>query len=166
MTTVDLGCGSNKRGDVGVDVVALPGVDHVVHLGFEALPFEDESIDKFVAHDFLEHVPMCVWVERGGKIVRLTPVIYLLNEVWRCLRRGGRFEHATPVFAGMLPVQEVWQDPTHVSVWTAHTMQYFCGGFGGSRPGGLPAQYGIKCEFRETLVTFTDTHMHWAGVKP
>lgn len=88
---VDLGCGRNKRGDVGIDVVSLPGVDHVVNLGFERLPFEDDSVEGFVAYDFLEHVPSIAVVQTSSSntpsaFVTLRPVIFLLNEIWRCRR--------------------------------------------------------------------------------
>lgn len=149
---VDLGCGATKRAPIGIDCVDLPGVDHVLQLGFERLPFEDETVDKFYAWDFLEHVPtIAVFHNLTGTRppVRIHyPVIYLMNDIWRCLKRGGEFESRTPRF----PAFEMFQDPTHVSVWTDHSFQYYCGAFW-----PLPLSYGIKTRFQVLR------HEHWNG---
>lgn len=54
---IDLGCGAKKtEGYVGVDMVPAAGVDHVVDLMSERLPFEDDSVDEVFSSHFLEHV--------------------------------------------------------------------------------------------------------------
>ena len=153
---VDLGCGTAKRAEVGVDLVALPGVDYVCNLGFEPLPFENESVDKFIAWDLLEHIPMSIWIQQNTKMVRLTPIIYLFKEIHRCLIGGGIFESLTPHY----PAQEVWQDPTHVSVWTPNTWLYFTASAEGINEGTLLHSYGIDFRF-ETVDSQTpnDSHM-------
>ena len=142
---VDLGCGGNKRGDIGIDAVAGPGVDYVVQLGVETLPFGSDTVDRFEAHDFLEHLPVSIWLPKpqliadgeSGWIIR-RPRIFLLREIYRCLKPGGTFFSKTP---GKLP--EWAQDPTHEAPpWVPETWDYFCGGYG-----DLPKQYGIDFAF-------------------
>lgn len=160
MIAVDLGCGAKKRLPVGVDLAPLPGVDHVVHLGFEALPFADGSVSRFEAHDLVEHVPRAVYLERGGKIETFRPVIFFFNEVFRCLERGGTFRHVTPAY----PAMEVWQDPTHVHVWTDHSHLYYTGFF----PKELTDTYGIACRFAlaSKARTTAGTHLDETWRKP
>ncbi len=130
---VDLGCGSAKRGNVGIDLTAVgTKADIICNLGFEPIPLPDSVADRVLAYDFLEHMPFCVW--ENGK--RRTPVIDLFNEVWRILKPDGIFESLTPCY----PARECYQDPTHVSVWTMKTMSYFSD--------FIVPQYGIRARFR------------------
>ncbi len=51
---LDLGCGPKKRaGYVGVDALPAPGVDYVIDIETEPLPFPDGS----VSHVFSSHCP-------------------------------------------------------------------------------------------------------------
>lgn len=157
---VDLGCGTNKRCPIGVDVFPHPNVDYVCNIGFEPLPFADGSVDGFQAYDFVEHVPRAVYVrELDGKITTLRPLIQLHNEVFRCLRSGGTWEHITPVY----PAKEVWQDPTHVTVWTDVSAMYFS-----SFDPVLLSSYGITCRFtlKSQTHVYGGTHLHVVMEKP
>lgn len=54
---LDVGCGDNKLdGYFGVDMEPLNGVDLVLDLEKEPLPFGDESVDEIYCSHFLEHV--------------------------------------------------------------------------------------------------------------
>ncbi len=54
---IDLGCGNAKKeGTIGLDIVAGPGVDHVVDLVNAPLPFPDRSVSYVYSSHFLEHV--------------------------------------------------------------------------------------------------------------
>lgn len=54
---IDLGCGAAKKeGTIGVDVLASPGVDHVVDIEKDSLPFADESVIYAHSSHFLEHI--------------------------------------------------------------------------------------------------------------
>jgi len=73
------------------------------------------------AHHFLEHVPRIGYRLEAGRLIEFNPVIELFNEVWRVLKKGGKFEITVPVF----PHVEAYADPTHMSVWTFFSFQYF-----------------------------------------
>jgi len=146
--TVDLGCGATKRAAIGIDRVPGPGVDYVLTLGFDPLPFADGTVEAFVAYDLLEHIPGSVWVGAGGRWTPFYPRIFLLREIYRCLQPGGTFTSQTPT---ALP--EWAQDPTHEAPpWVAETWDYFCG----RQP--VAAQYGIDFAFE--LVECQPVHHH------
>jgi predicted SAM-dependent methyltransferase len=136
---VDLGCGKQKQGDIGIDVSPLSCADIICHLGFEPIPLENESVDKVYTSHFLEHLPQAVYYLEDGHWKCHTPVIYLFNEVYRILKPAGLFEIRVPKWDS----QEMFQDPTHKSVWTHQSFQYFhedcCG--------GLSKLYGITSKF-------------------
>jgi len=55
---IDLGCGSiKKEGTLGLDILAAPGVDYVLNIGKQPLPFEDRSVEYVYSSHFLEHTP-------------------------------------------------------------------------------------------------------------
>lgn len=65
---IDLGCGSNKReGCLGIDIQNIPGVDYVVDLRVEPLPFPDQSVDYVYSRHFFEHIadPTPIFAEIG-----------------------------------------------------------------------------------------------------
>jgi hypothetical protein len=54
---IDLGCGSNKKqGTLGFDIKPLPGVDCVVDIETQPLPFKDHSVAYVYSYHFLEHI--------------------------------------------------------------------------------------------------------------
>lgn len=141
--SVDLGCSGGKRARIGVHREPRPGVDVLCDLGFEPLPFRDNSVDYFVAHDLLEHIPGYVFYREDGRWRRLYPRIELLREIHRCLKPRGRFESYTPCH----PFPQWAQDPTHTSPpWVPESWPYYCGAYGGKN--GLPGAYGIDFEFK------------------
>ena len=156
---VDLGCGDSKRGDIGIDRVPLPGVDLVVNLGFEPFPFEDNTIDKFTAYDFLEHLPVSVWYHSNGEWQYHHPRIFLLREIYRCLKPGGEFYSQTP------EKLNAWaQDPTHEAPpWVLDTWHYFTGGYGHGQPGD---GYGIDFAFENLQTHYNGPHLYVSVFKP
>jgi SAM-dependent methyltransferase len=130
---VDLGCGFRKRGNLGIDVTRKgTAADLVCHIGFEPLPLSDNTVDKIVCCDFLEHLPKGYYSESSKRMKY--PIVDLMNEIWRVLRPGGTFTSQTPCY----PHVEVHRDPTHLSVWTLESMDYFCGKY------LVPKIYGVK----------------------
>ncbi len=79
---IDLGCGGAKKpGTIGIDHIAQDGVDHVVDLEKERLPFADRSVEYVHSSHFLEHVK------------DPTP---LFGEISRVAENGAQLEFWTP----------------------------------------------------------------------
>lgn len=79
---IDLGCGDcKKKGTVGLDVKAQDGVDHVVDIEREPLPFPDRSVAYVHSSHFLEH---------------LRDPTRVFMEVSRVAEEGARLEFWTP----------------------------------------------------------------------
>jgi SAM-dependent methyltransferase len=79
---LDLGCGScKKEGTIGVDIFEQPGVDYVLNLEKDRLPFEDRSVQYIYSSHCLEHLanPTGLFAEMsrvcvdGAKIEIWTP---------------------------------------------------------------------------------------------
>lgn len=67
-----------------IDVRPFPGVDHVLTLGRDLLPFDDNSVIEIRAHDALEHI-------RDG-------FFELMDECWRVMHPRGIFDIRVPCF--------------------------------------------------------------------
>ncbi len=78
MLTLDVGCGRNKRGDIGVDYSKDSNADIIADACY--LPFKDETFDKVISTVVLEHSP--------------NPLNFL-KEQYRVLKRGGEVEVTT-----------------------------------------------------------------------
>lgn len=103
-----LGAGNQiLEGYINIDNRQLPGINIVRDI-LRGLPFEDNTIEKVVSENFLEHIPQ-------------TEVIWVMNEIWRVLKPGGIAHHVIPL-AGTF---NDWQDPTHLSRWGVETFDYF-----------------------------------------
>jgi SAM-dependent methyltransferase len=120
MPTLDLGCGAQKRGDIGIDCSPAPGVNHVLRLGFDRIPYVDNHFDHVWMIHAIEHVPFVVWGQDGS---RTYPMVQLLREVHRVLKPGSAFEILTLEF----PDPRCFEDPTHTSIWTRDTIRHFVG---------------------------------------
>ena len=121
---LNLGSGNRKKeGYVNIDIDETSGPDLVLDI-LTGLPYEDETVDKVIAFDFLEHIPI-------GR------TIYVINEIWRVLKLGGIFEHFTPSTDG----RGAYQDPTHVSFWNINSWLYYCEGV-------WAGMYGIESRFK------------------
>jgi SAM-dependent methyltransferase len=139
---VDLGCGFRKGGTIGIDATANnTTADLICLLGFDQLPFDDDSVDEVVCRDLLEHLPKAVFLESRRKLHY--PVMHLIDEIWRVLKPNAVFRSWTPVY----PHPELFQDPTHLSEWTMKSMDYFCGVYEGAK-----RIYGIKACFEKVEV--------------
>jgi SAM-dependent methyltransferase len=141
MPTLDLGCGASKRGDVGIDIAPAPGVNHVLRLGFDPIPYADNHFDHVWMIHAIEHVPFTVWDNLG---VRSTPMVRLLWEVYRVLKPGAMFEILTLEF----PDPRCFEDPTHVSVWTRKTIHHFLGERDSSVGNANDERAGLRVPFK------------------
>lgn len=131
---LDLGCGRVKKGRIGVDRFAAPGVDLVIDLDkltmptnegmvdypeawapVGRLPFADSSIESAVSHHALEHA--------GEGFIRM------MDEIYRVLKPGAVFRMIVPLFPSWAAVS----DPDHKRFFMANeeggpgTMDSFCG---------------------------------------
>jgi SAM-dependent methyltransferase len=107
LPTVDLGCGSRKiKGCIGMDIVAVPGVDVVADMS-RGLPFRDNSLDGIYAYHVLEH---------------LDDFLGIMGEIWRVLKHDGKayvkVPHASSPYM-------LWKDPTHRRGLSLATFTYF-----------------------------------------
>lgn len=117
---VDLGCGSRKYpGSVGVDCVALPGVDIVADLQSGSWPLEPGSVDLVIATHVLEHLDLIPAVER----------------IHECLKPGGMAWIRVPHWSA----RDFWKDPTHKRPFHTGTFDYW-------QPGYVP-DYGFPVRF-------------------
>lgn len=106
---IDLGCGKDKvQGSIGVDCVALDGVDIVHDMKKLPYPFESNSVDKVYCRHVLEHFDV-----DARRII--------LEELHRILKVDGELEIRVPhAFS-----PGAFHDPTHKSFFTFNTMDYF-----------------------------------------
>ncbi|RAV15590.1 class I SAM-dependent methyltransferase [Paenibacillus contaminans] len=131
-----LGCGRTiLPGWINLDFVDVPGVDVVADLNNCAstpLPFEDDSIDTFLASHLLEHI---------------SNTLPLMQELHRIAKPG-----ATAVFR--LPYgssDDAYEDPTHVKQYFLQSFGYF------SQPYYWRADYGYRGDWlTEKITLFVD----------
>ena len=140
---VDIGCGTipqnkfNAKKVIGLDLRSNKknGVLKV-RVGFERLPFDDDSIDYLTAYDLLEHIP------RHAELPEETynPFIFLMNECYRVLKKDGVFLSKTPVY----PFSHVFCDPTHHNIMTKDTLRLYFS----NQKFKVATEYGITADFQ------------------
>ena len=104
---LDLGCGTSKvNGAIGVDRVALDGVDAVVDLAHTPYPFQPETFDEIYLNDIIEHLP---------------DIIKVMEEIYRIIKPNGlvhiRVVNWNHRYASM--------DPTHLHYFTENSFDFF-----------------------------------------
>lgn len=148
MTKLNIGPGISGQGDVKIDLFQFPGVDHVLDLAVESIPYPDNHFDEVEASQVLEHIPTQLrWqevfleLEHGGqgRITKLVkewrlrfPRVELMREIYRVLKPGGILLASVPGHDKERNAMRWAQDPTHTDVpWILESFDYFCNGWGG-----------------------------------
>jgi len=104
---IDIGCGVKKKpGTIGLDIRPLPGVDRVVDLTREPLPFEDSSVDSIFSSHCIEHLP---------------DPIHVFKEMTRVARHGASLEIWVPY--GWHDSAFLWD---HHTVWNEEWFMHIC----------------------------------------
>ena len=124
---VNLGCGHNPLdGYVNVDRMPLEGVDVVANLDDPdkvTLPFDDDSVDEYLAVDLVEH---------------LYYPLPFFDELYRCAKPGAKFETALPYGTS----DDAFEDPTHVRYYVLGSWRYF------AQPIYYRADYGYRGDWQ------------------
>jgi SAM-dependent methyltransferase len=145
--TLDLGSGQNPRNPFnaeriyGVDIRSYESNDGAVkkcNLGYEAIPFAGNYFDSVTAYDILEHIPR-VTIARGETVF---PMVDCMNEIWRVLKVEGYFFSVTPCY----PMNQAFQDPTHVNIMTEDTLRLYFGEKAWARIYGFEGSFRILDE--------------------
>lgn len=112
-----------------MDVWQGPGVDWVADL-CQSWPWPDSSVDEIEAFDVFEHLP---------------DKRHTINSLYRVLKPGGRAKIEVPSASRGAGG---FQDPTHISYWTANDFEYYeKGNYARERFRNSP-YYGINADFR------------------
>ena len=135
MKKLELGCGNNSRNidgyeNICVDMFASPHTNHIVKLGFEKLPLNNDDFDLVQAFDVFEHIPRVVFYpptkifdefrEHSLFYERIYPFIDMMNEIFRVLKHGGILYIETPGSE-----EAFLRDPTHINRLSDDWYHYF-----------------------------------------
>lgn len=107
MNCLDVGCGNTKTiGCVGIDRVALPGVDIVHNLDLFPWPFSDDTFSLLYANHFLEHA---------------ADPVSVLREIHRIAQPDALFHVRVPHFAS----DNFNSDITHKTAFGYRSFDHF-----------------------------------------
>lgn len=115
MVTVDIGCGTRKEGDVGIDYYPYPGVDVVHDLTRFPWPIPNGTFDRAVSHQVIEHLP------HSESVAGQDVFFAFFDEVWRILKPGGIFAFDVPHYGW----PDAYCDPTHRRFYSEKAFNYF-----------------------------------------
>lgn len=117
---VDLGCGKKKLpGYIGIDCRDFNGVDYVLNIEKDKLPFEDDSIDLINTEQVFEHLTC-------------EGLFHCIDECWRVLKPKGFIRITVPKFPDDLAVLH----PDHKRFFIPDTFGFFQAPANGYDPHG------------------------------
>ncbi len=115
---LDVGCGSHRDGDVGMDQFPSPAATVVHDILDLPWPFPDSTFDSVVAHQVLEHLPA------GGDETGKDHIFRVCDEAWRVLKPGGTLEIDVPHLNG----RTAFRDFTHRRFFVPMTFSHLWDG--------------------------------------
>lgn len=135
-----LGCGREILPDwINLDCFPLPGVDIIADLDDcqnTKLPFEDNSIDEFLAAHVIEH---------------LHHPLPFMEELYRIAQPNAKAVFKVPFGSS----DDAFEDPTHVRQYFLNSFQYF------SQPAYYRADYGYRGDWiTEKISLLVDAERH------
>lgn len=140
-----IGCGRTILDNwVNLDCVSLPGVDVVLDLdncGNVPLPFEDNSIDEFLASHVIEHIK--------------NP-LPMMQELHRVAKTGAKAVFRCPYGSS----DDAFEDPTHVRQYFLNSFGYF------SQPFYWRADYGYKGDWKVEKIYLVVDKDRYKNIKP
>ena len=127
---LELGCGFNKRpGAFGVDIIAGSQADLIHDLNVYPYPLSDNSWDRIICFDVLEHVE---------------DFVKTVEEIWRIASPGATIEISGPFMSSV----HFYTDPTHKRALTSRSFDYFCPDRPFYRYGYTKAAFElVECEY-------------------
>ncbi len=127
---LELGCGFNKRrGAFGVDIIPGSQADLIHDLNVYPYPFSDNSWERIICLDVLEHVDNFVKT---------------VEEVWRIASPDATIEVSGPFMSSV----HFYTDPTHKRALTSRSFDYFCPDRPLYRYGYTKAAFAlVSCEY-------------------
>lgn len=145
MTKVDLGCGMRKReGFAGIDIRDYPGVDYVLNIGKNRLPFASDSVSEIVSDNTFEHL----YPEE---------LFFAMEECFRVLKPSGFMTVAVPK-AG---TTAYFINPDHKIQFTQDTFGFFQVPAGGKDPNGY-----LKGFWHIEPITQPNPEAIWVNMHP
>lgn len=132
---LNIGPGLSGTGDVKIDLFSFAGVNHVLDLAVDSIPYPDNYFDEVEASQVLEHIPTQLrWFDSGWHL--RFPRVELMREIYRVLKPGGILLASVPGIDVERNVIRWAQDPTHTDVpWILESFDYFCNQWGGGTEG-------------------------------
>ena len=104
---LNLGCGHKLiAGYVNIDNDSGVNPDHIVNIGVDVLPFEDNFFDEVLASHILEHI---------------NNYIFIMKELYRVCKHNATIEIIIPHHRS----DWYYDDPTHVRPITINSFQLF-----------------------------------------
>ncbi|XMA23514.1 methyltransferase domain-containing protein (plasmid) [Bacillus bombysepticus] len=135
-----LGCGRNiLEGWINLDIAPLEGVDVIANLNHcktKPLPFDDNSIDEFLAVHLLEHIQQ---------------PLDLMEELHRIAKQNAIMVCHVPYGSS----DDAFEDPTHIRQFFLNSFTYF------SQPIYWRADYGYRGDWLiEKLILVIDAEKY------